>query len=98
MQNFVKKNPDRPDIDLVGLFLVQVNFGSHVFLSSAVSVGNFLIFHTCAEIREFWLPVVSQQNVLRLDVSVDNSLTVQILNTLQDLVVDLQLTLKSFLL
>ena len=101
MDHFVQKNSQCPNVYLFSLLLSLVNFRGHVLISPTKSVLHLFVVHTCAEISKFWPIIFGDQNVFRLDVSVDHLFGMNVLDGLDDFVKELDdfplIVLRDFL-
>lgn len=87
VEHFVDQYSEGPNVDFFGLKLSLINFRSHVFIGSTKSILNLSVSHAGTEVCEFGPEILGNQNIFRLDVSVDEFLGMQVLDGLNDFVV-----------
>lgn len=87
-QHFVEKDAHAPYVHFGRIIAVQEHFGTHVLLS-ATNRGPQLVafdFARHSEVAQFNIKVLIQEHVFGLDVSVDYSLLMHVLDSLGQLV------------
>ena len=83
--HLVDKNPESPPVDSLPVALVENNLWSNVLWGSADRECSSLVEDLGeTEVSEFQVPVVSDQQVLRLQVPEDDVLAVQVLEAGSD--------------
>ena len=83
--HFVGEDAERPPVDGLSVALVQQHLRRKIFGRPAKRVGSRFAVLRETEIRKFQVPLVVDQNVFWLQVSVDNVLSVQVLEHQADL-------------
>lgn len=92
MEEFVEKHSETPNVHFVGMSVFIDYFGTHVLEGAAHSspVVFFVEITTPAEVTELHMEVLVQDDVFRLDVSVDYVPVVQILDCRGHLIEELE--------
>lgn len=88
VEEFIEHDPQTPDVHFKTVFLLDHDFGTHVLVGPANRSSN-IEFHgpaRPAEVAQFDIKVVVQQQVFRLDISVDDVMVMEIFNGLARLV------------
>ena len=88
-QHFKEQNSTRIDLSFESI-LPTMHFRSHVHISPTDSKAEVISKHTqIAEVSHFGIPTFIKENVLKLNVSMHNILTVQVLQSKQNILTKL---------
>ncbi len=100
MQKLIDHNSKSPDFCLWPIFVKQHSFGAHVDWTSNINILEGILGFNCkTEISDFGSAKLIQEDIGELEVSVDNSLLIQIHQAFVHVVHELRnvLFLKFFL-
>lgn len=87
VNEFVEEDSKCPNVESVVMWLVHYHLWSHILKRTTVSIPGLLNFslHTPSKVADLDDIILLDQNVLWLDISVDQSLLVHVVNATADL-------------
>lgn len=82
MNQFVEQNTQSPDINSSALLFMEQNLRSHVLVGPADGISShvFIILGTPPEITQLDVTFSTQEQVFRLDISMNDFVTVDVLD------------------
>jgi len=86
VNHFIKQDAQGPDINLVGLLELQIDFRGHVFKGSTESILHGVLSATCSKIAQKRPEILGDHDVFGLDVSMNEIVGVKIINRLGDFI------------